>query len=139
MVIEAFIFSSPSTFLHAAGQAAHVPGDVAEERGAWLKRHMVDAAVQGLVHFEHGLGHATSFPDAAHPQFRLHCATGCKLNQLISSCKRFCSAHERPTLGLPDQSDSRGPGDRWSLIVIRDLMFGNRRPFRELLTGLKRQ
>ena len=24
-------------------------------------------------------------------------------------------------------------GDRWSLIVIRDLMFGNRRHFRELL------
>jgi DNA-binding HxlR family transcriptional regulator len=46
----------------------------------------------------------------------------------------FWSAHERPTLGLPDQSDSRGAGDRWSLIVIRDLMFGNRRHFRELLT-----
>jgi hypothetical protein len=29
-------------------------------------------------------------------------------------------------LGLPDQSDSRGTGDRSSLIVIRDLMFGNR-------------
>ena len=26
-------------------------------------------------------------------------------------------------------------GDRWSLIVIRDMMFGNRRHFRELLTG----
>ncbi len=26
-------------------------------------------------------------------------------------------------------------GDRWSLIVIRDLMFGNRRHFRELLAG----
>src|SRR6185369_6959130 len=25
-------------------------------------------------------------------------------------------------------------GDRWSLIVIRDLMFGNRRHYRELLT-----
>ena len=25
-------------------------------------------------------------------------------------------------------------GDRWSLVVIRDLMFGNRRHFRELLT-----
>ena len=37
-------------------------------------------------------------------------------------------------LGLPDQSDSRGAGDRWSLIVIRDLMFGNRRNFSELLT-----
>ncbi|MEK1875278.1 MAG: winged helix-turn-helix transcriptional regulator, partial [Rhizobium altiplani] len=24
-------------------------------------------------------------------------------------------------------------GDRWSLIVIRDIMFGNRRHFRELL------
>lgn len=26
-------------------------------------------------------------------------------------------------------------GDRWSLIVIRDIMFGNRRYFRELLAG----
>ena len=26
-------------------------------------------------------------------------------------------------------------GDRWSLIVIRDIMFGNRRHYRELLTG----
>lgn len=26
-------------------------------------------------------------------------------------------------------------GDRWSLIVIRDMMFGNRRHFRELLTN----
>jgi len=26
-------------------------------------------------------------------------------------------------------------GDRWSLIVIRDMMFGNRRHFRELLNG----
>ena len=25
-------------------------------------------------------------------------------------------------------------GDRWSLIIIRDIMFGNRRHFRELLT-----
>lgn len=26
-------------------------------------------------------------------------------------------------------------GDRWSLVVIRDIMFGNKRHFRELLTG----
>src|ERR1700752_673234 len=34
--------------------------EVAEERGAWRKRHVVDVAVQGLVHSEHELGHATS-------------------------------------------------------------------------------
>jgi hypothetical protein len=49
----------------------------------------------------------------------------------------FWDAHERPTLGLPDQSDSRCAGDRWSLIVFRDLAFGNRRHFRELLTVAK--
>ena len=38
-----------------------------------------------------------------------------------------------PRSGCPI-TDSRGAGDRWSLIVIRDLMFGNRRHFRELLT-----
>jgi DNA-binding HxlR family transcriptional regulator len=26
-------------------------------------------------------------------------------------------------------------GDRWSLLVIRDMMFGNRRHFRELLSA----
>src|SRR5262245_51279010 len=41
--------------------------EVAEERGAWRKRHMVDVAVQGLVHSEHELSHTTSFPHAAHP------------------------------------------------------------------------
>jgi hypothetical protein len=39
-----------------------------------------------------------------------------------------------PRSGCPDQLDSRGAGDRWSLIVIRELMFGNCRHFRELLT-----
>src|SRR5687767_5761553 len=42
--------------------------EVAEERGAWRKRHMVDVAVQGLVHSEHEPGHTTSFPHAAHPR-----------------------------------------------------------------------
>src|SRR5690606_10946345 len=31
--------------------------EVAEERGAWGKRRMVDVAVQGLVHSEHELSH----------------------------------------------------------------------------------
>ena len=34
--------------------------EVAEERGAWRKRHVVDVAVQGLVHSEHELGHAAN-------------------------------------------------------------------------------
>jgi DNA-binding HxlR family transcriptional regulator len=29
-------------------------------------------------------------------------------------------------------------GDRWSLVVIRDMMFGNRRHFRELLENSRR-
>src|SRR5205823_2026013 len=36
--------------------------EVAEERGAWRKRHMIDVAVQGLVHSEHEPSHTTSFP-----------------------------------------------------------------------------
>ena len=47
--------------------------------------------------------------------------------------------HERPTRGLPDQPDSRGAGGSLELIVIRDLMFGNRRHFRELLTRSEEQ
>ena len=37
--------------------------------------------------------------------------------------------------GCPINLTLEALGDRWSLIVIRDLMFGNRRHFRELLTG----
>jgi DNA-binding HxlR family transcriptional regulator len=36
--------------------------------------------------------------------------------------------------GCPINLTVEALGDRWSLIVIRDLMFGNRRHFRELLT-----
>jgi DNA-binding HxlR family transcriptional regulator len=36
--------------------------------------------------------------------------------------------------GCPINLTLETMGDRWSLIVIRDLMFGNRRHFRELLT-----
>ena len=36
--------------------------------------------------------------------------------------------------GCPINLTLESVGDRWSLIVIRDVMFGNRRHFRELLT-----
>lgn len=36
--------------------------------------------------------------------------------------------------GCPINLTLEALGDRWSLIVIRDVMFGNRRHFRELLT-----
>ena len=39
-----------------------------------------------------------------------------------------------PRSGCPINLTLEALGDRWSLIVIRDLMFGNRRHFRELLT-----
>jgi DNA-binding HxlR family transcriptional regulator len=37
--------------------------------------------------------------------------------------------------GCPINLTLEALGDRWSLIIIRDLMFGNRRRFRELLTN----
>jgi DNA-binding HxlR family transcriptional regulator len=37
--------------------------------------------------------------------------------------------------GCPINLTLEALGDRWSLIVIRDIMFGNRRHFRELLAG----
>ena len=39
-----------------------------------------------------------------------------------------------PRSGCPINLTLEALGDRWSLIVIRDLMFGNRRHFRELLS-----
>lgn len=37
--------------------------------------------------------------------------------------------------GCPINLTLEALGDRWSLIVIRDIMFGNRRHFRDLLSG----
>jgi DNA-binding HxlR family transcriptional regulator len=37
--------------------------------------------------------------------------------------------------GCPINLTLEALGDRWSLLVIRDMMFGNRRHFRELLAG----
>lgn len=37
--------------------------------------------------------------------------------------------------GCPINLTMEALGDRWSLIVIRDMMFGNRRHFRDLLTN----
>ncbi len=48
-----------------------------------------------------------------------------KLRQLVLPERRS---------GCPINLTLETLGDRWSLLVIRDLMFGNRRHFRELLT-----
>src|SRR3954462_15750023 len=37
--------------------------------------------------------------------------------------------------GCPINATIEVIGDRWSLLVLRDVMFGNRRYFRELLAG----
>ena len=41
---------------------------------------------------------------------------------------------EDPRSGCPVNLTIQTLGDRWSLIIIRDIMFGNRRHFRELLS-----
>jgi DNA-binding HxlR family transcriptional regulator len=69
---------------------------------------------------------------------RLHFATGCNMTKLVQYCKWFSFQG----LVMTDDMRSACPinltlevvGDRWSLLVIRDMMFGNRRHFRELLT-----
>jgi len=53
-------------FIHmAAIKAARLPpsllDEVTKERRAWPKRHMIDIAVQGLVHSEHEPSHIASF------------------------------------------------------------------------------
>src|SRR3954468_18994647 len=52
-------------------------------------------------------------------------------------CKRFLwdpAMDEAQRSGCPINLTLEGVGDKWSLLVIRDMMFGNRRHFRELLT-----
>jgi DNA-binding HxlR family transcriptional regulator len=73
----------------------------------------------------------------------LRFATGCILLQLVQYCKRFFVASPpRLDAAMDDNQRSGCPinltlevvGDKWSLLIIRDMMFGNRRHFRELLT-----
>lgn len=40
---------------------------------------------------------------------------------------------EQPRSGCPINLTIQALGDRWSLVILRDIMFGNRRHFRELL------
>lgn len=42
--------------------------------------------------------------------------------------------NDTPRSGCPINLTLEVLGDRWSLLIIRDIMFGNRRHFRELLT-----
>jgi hypothetical protein len=49
--------------VHTARLPLSLLDEVAEERGAWRKRHMVDVAVQGLVHSEHELSHTNILAD----------------------------------------------------------------------------
>src|SRR5215475_203195 len=41
--------------------------------------------------------------------------------------------NSEPRSGCPINLTLEAVGDRWSLLIIRDIMFGNRRHFRELL------
>src|ERR1051326_4479630 len=65
-------------------------------------------------------------------------ASGCDLPQPILFCKQsfreMAMTAETIRSGCPINLTLEVLGDRWSLIVIRDVMFGNRRHFRELLT-----
>jgi DNA-binding HxlR family transcriptional regulator len=65
----------------------------------------------------------------------LHIAISCELSKPILLCKQkdheLLDAHRS---GCPINLTLELLGDRWSLIVIRDIMFGNRRRYRELLT-----
>src|SRR6201996_8930058 len=58
------------------------------------------------------------------------------LNQLMQYCNQLFGASlmdDEHRSGCPINLTLEMLGDRWSLIVIRDIMFGNRRHFRELL------
>ena len=41
----------------------------------------------------------------------------------------------QPRSGCPINAAVEAFGDRWTLLVLRDVMFGNRRHFRELQTS----
>src|SRR3984893_16386006 len=78
-------------------------------------------------------------------------ATGCSVGQPVQYCKRFFRGifaarldtadvgtspmTENPRSGCAINLTLEVIGDKWSLLVIRDMIFGNRRHFRELLTN----
>ena len=45
------------------------------------------------------------------------------------------SVEQEARSGCPVNAAVEAFGDSWSLLVLRDVMFGNRRYFRELLAG----
>src|SRR6184192_1895574 len=57
---------------------------------------------------------------------------GCKRFLPRSSMKKENETGHRS--GCPINLTLEVAGDKWSLLIIRDMMFGNRRHFRELLT-----
>jgi DNA-binding HxlR family transcriptional regulator len=44
-------------------------------------------------------------------------------------------AHDQPRSGCPVSLGLDVFGDRWTLLIVRDLMFGGKRHFREMLTS----
>src|SRR5690606_15350371 len=60
------------------------------------------------------------------------CIAGCRL-QLVFSGTGFMHASSRS--GCPINLSIEVLGDKWSLVILRDMIFGGRRHFRELLTG----
>ena len=57
----------------------------------------------------------------------------------MRECKRslvWCGArmNEAHRSGCPINLTLEVVGDKWSLLIIRDMIFGNRRHFREMLT-----
>src|SRR6266496_1484379 len=70
--------------VHTARLPLSLLDEVAEEGGAWRKRHMVNIAVQGLVHSEHELSHTHILSSGgASARFCLRYAIGCELDRVI--------------------------------------------------------
>lgn len=70
----------------------------------------------------------------------LHSASSCELPEPSVYCKQFTEAPQDKPIrsGCPINltlETLETLGDRWSLIVIRDIMFGNRRHYRDLLNN----
>ena len=73
--------------VHAARLPPSLLDEVAEERGAWRKRHMVDVAVQRLVHSEDELRHAAKSPPWA---LQNSLSQRCTEARLDTICMPFC-------------------------------------------------
>ncbi len=116
------------------------------EPGARLRTVRAVAAVRALVEVEVGLEADRAAMTASSVGFQdirvllewLRFATGWQVTRLVVNCKQSFMPASEPRSFCPLNLSLEIFGDTWTLLVLRDMMFGGKRHFRELLQSDER-